>query len=881
MASINRTAFPRFDRLFTLEELLAYYALTDNDQSFIRTSAKGKHQVLTIAVLLKTRQHLGYFPSFSNDPNQVVQFVAKQLSVNDKSEFDKTTVQRPSLSRYRSAIRACLGSNPFSIGGQTCVTNAIQTAALTMSDPADLINVAVECLIKANIELPAFSTLDRLVGHIRQTVHGKLYSKITDTLTQEQQDTLESLLTVLPDKSVTQFNLLKQSPGTPTLSNIRLWVDHLHDIEPILDPAPFLVKIPHTKIRQFAAQADALEVSDMLDIRQLGKRHTLLLCLLQQAQTRIRDELVEMFLRRMRRTKNAALKKLRNMHDRYREIEESLVSTFGQILHKATINNHSALALGDDVLAILATHGGAGQLLGQYKTVIAYHQNNYLPLLWQIHAPNRSVLSRLLTLLSIRSANQDSRLTEALTFVIAHRSTRRDLLPVNIDISFLSHKWQAFVTKDGNFDRRSLEVCVLMHVSNALACGDLYVEYSETYNDPRAQMLSWKECQDSLSGYCTGVGLADNSADFIARLKDQLGRFATKVDAGFPDNTELTIDSGGTPHLKRQAKAVDPEELKAFQKAVRSRMPERHLLDILKHTNYWANYTRHFGPPSGSDPKLLDAAMKYIFAIFGNGCFLGDSQMARHAPSPIDRQTLRRINAQHINSDKLEAGLTDLVNEYARFQLPTHWGVGDAAITDGTHIALTENTLLGERHIRYGGYGGIAYHHIADNYIALFCNFIACGVWEAVYIFDGLMQNKSDIQPNTLHADTHGQSEPVFGLAHMLGIKLFPRMKTWNDVKFYRPTKSTQYKHIDTLFTDTIDWNLIERHWQDLMQIVLSIQAGKILPSLILRKLGSRNRKVNCIEHSESLDALSVHYSYYATSPSMTSVLVSVQKLPK
>ncbi len=847
MASINRTAYPRLYRQLTQDELLIYYALTGDEKTVIKASAKGQRQVLTIAVLLKTRQHLGYFPSLSDIPDQVIQFVAEQLITDEKSAFIKKTVQRASLSRYRTAIRAHLGSKSYSAYGRPCVTDAIQAAALTMSDPADLINVAVECLIKANIELPAFSTLDRLAGHIRQIVHQQLYVKITGTLTRKQQDILESLLIVLPDKSVTQFNLLKQSPGTPTLSNVRLWIDHLQDIEALLDPSPFLTNTPHTKVRQFAAQAEALEVSDILDIRQPGKRHTLLLCLLRQAQTRTRDELAEMFLRRMRRTRNAALEKLRNIHDRHREVEEDLVSTLGQILYKATINKHSTQELGADVLSILETCGGVGHLLEQYDTVSAYHQNNYLPLLWKIHVPNRSALFRLLTLLDIRSANQDTRLTEALAFVITHRSMRRDFLPTDIDISFLSKKWHNFVTADENnqrgFDRRSLEVCVLLQVSNALACGDLYVEYSETYNDPRTQMLSWEECQDRLSNYCSGVGLADNPVKFIARLKEQLARVATKVDAGFPDNTELTIDLAGTPHLKRQAKTADPEKLKAFQKAVRSRMPERHLLDILKNTNHWASYTRHFGPPSGSDPKLLDAAMKYIFAVFGNGCFLGDSQTARHAPSPIDRQTLRRINAQHINGENLEAGLTDLINEYARFQLPAHWGDGGAAITDGTHIALTENTLLGERHIRYGGYGGIAYHHIADNYVALFSNFIACGVWEAVYIFDGLLQNKSNIQANTLHADTHGQSEPVFGLAHMLGIKLFPRMRTWNDVKFYRPTKGTRYKHIDALFTDTIDWELIERHWQDLMQIVLSIQAGKILPSLILRKLSSKNRK--------------------------------------
>lgn len=102
---------------------------------------------------------------------------------------------------------------------------------------------------------------------------------------------------------------------------------------------------------------------------------------------------------------------------------------------------------------------------------------------------------------------------------------------------------------------------------------------------------------------------------------------------------------------------------------------------------------------------------------------------------------------------------------------------------------MRENSLLAERHIRYGGYGGIAYHHISDTYIALFSHFIACGVWEAVYIIDGLLKNESDIDPDIVHADTQGQSESVFGLAHLLGIQLVPQMRTWDEVAFYRPDR--------------------------------------------------------------------------------------------
>ena len=116
-------------------------------------------------------------------------------------------------------------------------------------------------------------------------------------------------------------------------------------------------------------------------------------------------------------------------------------------------------------------------------------------------------------------------------------------------------------------------------------------------------------------------------------------------------------------------------------------------------------------------------------------------------------------------------------------------------IADGTHVKLRENNLLGSTHIRYGGYGGIAYHHIAGTYIALFTSFITCGVWEGVHILDALKKNRSKIQPDTIHADTQEQSEPIFGLCRVVGIRLMPRMRGLSDAAFYRPDKTIRYEH--------------------------------------------------------------------------------------
>ena len=154
--------------------------------------------------------------------------------------------------------------------------------------------------------------------------------------------------------------------------------------------------------------------------------------------------------------------------------------------------------------------------------------------------------------------------------------------------------------------------------------------------------------------------------------------------------------------------------------------------------------------------------------------------------------------------------------------------------------------MLAEHHIRYGQYGGIGYYHVSDQYIALFSNFIPCGVYEATYIFDGIIENESDIQPKTIHGDTGAQSEVVFAFAYLLAIQLMPRIRNFKHLKYYKPVigKGIIFEHIDAIFTnDKIDWSFIEAHYHDMLRVVMSIQTGRIKASTILRKLCGQSRK--------------------------------------
>ncbi|BAQ63161.1 mobile element protein (plasmid) [Geminocystis sp. NIES-3708] len=391
--------------------------------------------------------------------------------------------------------------------------------------------------------------------------------------------------------------------------------------------------------------------------------------------------------------------------------------------------------------------------------------------------------------------------------------------------------------------RRHFETCIFSYLAFELKSGDICLKGSSEYADWRTQLLSWDECEVIVDNYCENLGLPKTAQIFVNNLKSFLIQTAEKVDLNYPNNSSLIINDEGEPILKKVTKNEVSSTLKNLEVIIEERMPNYNLIDILKNVNYWTNFTRHFAPLSGSDPKIDNPTERYLLTTFTYGCNLGPSQAEKHMREIISSKLISFINRRHINTDSLNKAINDIINRYNVLDLPKVWGNGNVAAADGTKYDVREQNLLSEYHIRYGGYGGIAYHHVADKYIALFSHFIPCGTWEAVYIIEGLFENKSNIKPDTIHSDTQGQSTPVFALSYLLGIKLMPRIRNWKDLVFYRYDKNTVYQHIDSLFTDTINWQLIETHWQDLMQVVLSIYTGKISSVSLLRKLSNYSRK--------------------------------------
>jgi len=855
MASIERTAFPRFRRLVTAREL-ASLSPSGDDVLWAREHTRSGEHLFSLVLSLVCFGHLGYFPRPGEVPAAVVEHVRRELGLLDGTS---AWCEARNVKAQRQLVRARLGVVHDPRRARAVAEAGIRGAAEVMNNPPDLINVALELLVKASLELPAFSTVDELASRVRREVNTGMFQRVAGRIALPDRVALEKLLEVLGPAPRTAFNRLKQPAGKASWSGFREQVEHLRWVDSLGDTGAWLDGIAESKIADFSGEAMAADAAVMRDVAPL-KRIALLACMVHVARTRARDDLADMFCKRMASVTKLAKAELAEIREREAEISERLIISYRSVL--GCLDPRSSAA-GDAAAAlrrarrIVEDAGGFDAQLAEIEAVSAHHANNYMPLVAKHRRRDRATVFAFTSVVELEATSADRRVLDAVEHAAAHAHLTRDFIPdhvngVPVDVSFALEQWQRIIIDRGHpgqLHRRHFEACVFTYLASELRTGDIAVRGSQAYANWAEQLLRWSDCEALLGEFCAETGLPSTARAFTDQLRARLADQAAVVDAKYPENTDLVIDPAtGKPSLKRR-QAKDPDAgVLALEEALKERMPERTLLEILARTAYWLEWWRRFGPASGSDPKLAAPLLRYVLTTFTYGANLGPAQAARHIRG-VSAHELGVTAARHFTTGKLNLASADVVNAYLLLDLVKAWGDGTSVAADGTQVDTLIDNLLAESHIRYGGYGGIAYHHIADNYIALFSRFIPCGVWEAVYIIEGLLQQQSDAEPDTIHADTQGQSYPVHALAHLFGFELLTRIRNWKDLTFYRATADVRYAHIDSLFGDpgenAINWALIETHWVDLMQVVLSIRAGRLSSTLLLRRLGTESRKNN------------------------------------
>lgn len=565
MASIERTAYPRFGRSPSTAELARLYTPTLGEIDLASRATHGDEQSLAFLVMLKSFQNLGYFPKPDEVPESIVSRVRSSLRLPEVPTTNPdgalTTPDTPdntperSLRRYRDAIREHLEVKAFGRDGRRIAAEAVTEAATTMDDPADLVNVAIEELVKERFELPSFAALDRLARHARHTVNSGLFARVGERLSLQERDRLDALL-VADSRGRSDLNALKAVPGSATKKNLSELQECLSWLESFGDTKTLISSIPNQKVANLAAQARALDASELKDVSE-ERRRAMLTCLLDRSKVLARDGLSEMLVKIVGKLHNRGKESLEELHRERRTAVEEVLDAFGEIVQGAKeLEGESDAALGCLVREILAERGGADDLSEQHAALSAHKGGNYLPLLWEPYKVQRATLFRVADSLVFCPTTEDRSLTGALDFILENKSRRGEWLPdPGLDLSFASERWRALVLgeRDGGvvLHRRHLEVCIFSYVAEELRTGDLCVEGSEKYADYREQLLSWEECEPLVEQHCLELGLAPTAEGFVAQLRAMLSETAEEVDRAYPENASVVISEEGEPVLKK------------------------------------------------------------------------------------------------------------------------------------------------------------------------------------------------------------------------------------------------------------------------------------------------------------------------------------------
>jgi hypothetical protein len=114
---------------------------------------------------------------------------------------------------------------------------AIGRTAKKKNHPPDLINIALEKLLEASLELPGFSTLDEMVTRIRAEVNAEIFAQVVARMGPEGRQRMQALLATAGLDGRSMFNRLKRPARRATRSRFKAQAESLDQVEELGDTA--------------------------------------------------------------------------------------------------------------------------------------------------------------------------------------------------------------------------------------------------------------------------------------------------------------------------------------------------------------------------------------------------------------------------------------------------------------------------------------------------------------------------------------------------------------------------------------------------------------------------------------------------------------------
>ncbi|HBL3598458.1 TPA: Tn3 family transposase [Enterococcus faecium] len=817
-----------------------YFTFSKRDLEIVNKRRREENR-LGFAVQLAVLRYPGWpYTHIKSIPDSVIQYISKQIGVSPSS-LDHYPQRENTLWDHLKEIRSEYDFVTFTLSEYRMTFKYLHQLALENGDAIHLLHECIDFLRKNKIILPAITTLERMVWEARAMAEKKLFNTVSKSLTNEQKEKLEGIITSQhpSESNKTILGWLKEPPGHPSPETFLKIIERLEYIRGMDLETVQISHLHRNRLLQLSRLGSRYEPYAFRDFQE-NKRYSILTIYLLQLTQELTDKAFEIHDRQILSLLSKGRKAQEEIQKQNgKKLNEKVIhfTNIGQALIKAREEKLDVFKVLESVIE-WNTFVSSVEEAQELARPADY---DYLDLLQKRFYSLRKYTPTLLRVLEFHSTKANEPLLQAVEIIRGMNESGKRKVPDDSPVDFISKRWKRHLYEDDGttINRHYYEMAVLTELREHVRAGDVSIVGSRQYRDFEEYLFSEDTWNQSKGNTRLSVSLSfedyitERTSSFNERLK-WLAANSNKLDG-------VSLEKGKLS-LARLEKDV-PEEAKKFSASLYQMLPRIKLTDLLMDVAHITGFHEQFTHASNNRKPDKEETIIIMAALLGMGMNIGLSKMAEATPGLTYKQ-LANVSQWRMYEDAMNKAQAILVNFHHKLQLPFYWGDGTTSSSDGMRMQLGVSSLHADENPHYGtGKGATIYRFTSDQFSSYYTKIIHTNSRDAIHVLDGLLHHETDLNIEEHYTDTAGYTDQIFGLTHLLGFKFAPRIRDLSDSKLFTIDKASEYPKLEAILRGQINTKVIKENYEDVLRLAHSIREGTVSASLIMGKLGSYSRQ--------------------------------------